>query len=211
MHSNEQLRNLRPVPTGVVRTLGMCWVLLSCIAVGACADAAVTEPAAVAAPASSGPSLTTYDATTKTLGTTITSGVNKYRTEGGYQVGSTVTGGTGPYYYIWYIARSSSGGASDFQLYDKGWGMTGIDFYVYPDDMQIIIKLSVGDSQVPTWTGNYSRSFLGPAAVTVAPAGCQPAGDPGAPHFDNFTAPDFQHKSTYYNEVCGWTRVYDHI
>jgi hypothetical protein len=73
--------------------------------------------------------------------------------------------------------------------------------------MQIIIKLSVGDSQLPTWTGNYQRSFLGPSAVhanTSIP--CSYDTDPGA--YDPYAYFHDEAGSAYYHNLCDWSRVY---
>lgn len=190
----------------LVGALGVVAVLS--IAAG-CTDRGVLSPDAALPEAHGGPLLTTYDSSTRQLGVSVVSNVNKFGTEGGYTVHSSVTGGSGPYMYVWYLSRSWDEGG-DFQFYDSGWGKDSIQFYVYPDDMKIVVMLSVGDSQVPVWAGDAERTFLGPAAVHAGDGGTPPCEnyDPGV-RFDDGVDHDLDHTGKWYLDVCTRTHIYD--
>lgn len=113
-----------------------------------------------------GPGRTIYNASTLTLGVSMT-GTNKYLEEGPAYLTASVTGGTAPYRYYWYAQNCYSGSnCTAMTLRASGEGVsTANGIYVYAEDVAVRVRVIVGDASGQTWTGNSTKVLIGPAAV----------------------------------------------
>ena len=132
----------------------------------ACQDAPTES--SVAQPAAAPPSLTLYNASTKTLGVqlhTSNNGSNPLQ-EGELTATASVTGGTQPYRRYFYLERCSTAvDCGGMNLISSSTGQdTSATFYVYAEDAYIRVKVLVEDSSTDgMWTGSYQRNMMGPA------------------------------------------------
>lgn len=159
------------------------------------------------------PALSVYDASTLTLGVSVT-GVNKMVEAGPAELTASVTGGTGPYHYYWYSQECTNYGCGGMYLKDHGEGMsTSSGIYVHEEDIYVRTKVIVADASGTTWTGGSAKTIIGPAVKwTTTTTYCYPGDDtPPLGHYPFYTplppSPSTQ-TGDYYINPCNDQRIY---
>ena len=150
--------------------------------------------------------LTTYDASTRTLGVTIG---NTYRfTADTYRtLTSSLVGGNGTYYYKWFIQPCFGTYCDDQYLWDEGWGMSSVNLHLTADMSWVKVSLEVFDSPDLPYSGSTGATIIGPAPQnTGANFKCELG-------FDDYPIHDYDPTTRtyigYYRDGCTGARVYD--
>jgi hypothetical protein len=158
------------------------------------------------------PHFTTYNPSTKTLGVSIF-GSGKIEHEGAdssYKYKGVFTGGVRPFHMYWFVELCYTDGfCTGRHGAGSGENVDSVNIFIPSDAKWLKVLLYVGDAQSPSFTGNSTKTIIGPASdVTGLFGTCiedPPTlmGDTYFP-FINPVPPDPIHQdSIYYYTSCG--------